>query len=695
MTAKRWRLLALLLALAIPALGAALFRLQHRPAPAPVLDHRVIPVVIDVTPPPAPREPPVIALTVAAPAAEGAALDPAALDPAALAGGALAFSWRSAGGEHIYLLGAGAGAPRRATAERGDERDPAWSPDGRLLAFSAGRTQPDGGENWDIFVLEPASGALTRVSSDPALDRRPTWSPDGNWIAFETYALGNFDIFLASRDGRQLYQVTGDPAADLAPAWSPDGRAIAFASYRSGDKDIWLADLRDAADELAINLTNTPERDEDDPAWSPDGGLLAYSIVGPGPARVVLQPMTGLAVAGGAQTVAPGARPAWAPDGRSLLTVYRPEHDPGQTILLASAARGAPGSLAAFGGSVALDGPSWTQAALPASTLPARAPVAQAPGLRIAAWLGQGMTHGAFDSVAANADVLDVVSPYWYTLDARGRLIGYLTADDPAVVRFAHEHGLRLVPTIATQGDAGSARAVLRSPARRREHIRAIVARLEIFGYDGIDIDYEGLASDDRERFSEFIRELGAALHAEGLLLSVTVYPKVHDGRTWIGPDSNDYAELGRHADEVRIMAYEYHTASGPPGPVGPLYWQEAVLDYAVGRIPAEKIVLGLHLYGTDWGGGARALVYRDVALTLAGTRARPVWDERAGETTFSYRGRDGLHRVWYPDAQFVAARVALAERYGLAGLSFWRLGGEDEAIWETLRAIGTAGEGR
>jgi spore germination protein YaaH len=378
-------------------------------------------------------------------------------------------------------------------------------------------------------------------------------------------------------------------------------------------------------------------------------------------------------------------RPAWSPDGRSLLTVFTPEADPAQTYLLAVAVRGQAGStahtMAAFGGLMRLQAASWTGAALPggASASEPAAPRA----LNVGAWLGQGMTDDAFGSATRHADALDMLSPYWYTVNWRGELTHYLTADDPEFVRFAHTHGLALYPTLATQDDLSNLRGVLQDPARRERHIRAIVQTLETHGYDGIDLDFEGLTVDDRDALSGLARELALVLRAEGLGLSVTVYPKANDGQTWIGPGANDYIALGQVADQVRIMAYEFHSGGGPAGPVGPLYWQEQVLDYAIARIPPEKIVLGLHLYGRDWGSGGSAVLYRDIDQTRRSTGARAQWDQEAAESYFTYYSGGVLHRVWYPDALFVAVRVQLAQRYGISGLYFWRLGGEDETLWD------------
>jgi Tol biopolymer transport system component len=57
------------------------------------------------------------------------------------------------------------------------------------------------------------------------------------------------------------------PAPDFAPAWSPDGRHIAFASWRSGSQDIYVYSLDTAEDAASVNITNTPDRNEDFPSW--------------------------------------------------------------------------------------------------------------------------------------------------------------------------------------------------------------------------------------------------------------------------------------------------------------------------------------------------------------------------------------------------------------------------------------------
>ncbi len=93
---------------------------------------------------------------------------------------------------------------------------PAWSHDGRYLAFAAtleGQT--------DILVLELETRALTNLTTHPAQDKHPTWSPDDSQIAFTTDRDGNEEIYVLDADGSNPRNLTQNPARDFRPAWSP------------------------------------------------------------------------------------------------------------------------------------------------------------------------------------------------------------------------------------------------------------------------------------------------------------------------------------------------------------------------------------------------------------------------------------------------------------------------------------------
>ncbi len=233
-------------------------------------------------------------------------------------GGAIAFTLRRNGNADIYALNQAERQLVRLTYDPAEDRDPAWSPDGDYIAFASNRAH-----NWDIYLLDLVSGALIRLTHDPGFDANPSWSPDGRWIAFESYRRGNLDIYAMSTTGGQVRRITTDRAPDYGPAWSPDGRAIAFSSFRDGNKDIYLYLLDDEGE--IINVTQSPDLDEDDPTWSPGGTQLAY-VSGPrgNPSIQVTTFDWDAMAANQVQTelFGAGSSPAWAPDGQSLIYAY-------------------------------------------------------------------------------------------------------------------------------------------------------------------------------------------------------------------------------------------------------------------------------------------------------------------------------------------------------------------------------------
>jgi spore germination protein len=131
-------------------------------------------------------------------------------------------------------------------------------------------------------------------------------------------------------------------------------------------------------------------------------------------------------------------------------------------------------------------------------------------------------------------------------------------------------------------------------------------------------------------------------------------------------------------------MTYDQHYDESEPGPIAPLPWVIDVLDYATARVPPEKLVLGIGLYGYDWGGGDTAdnLQLSQVARRIEANQGAQGWDQRAASPWFRYQS-DGVARtIWYEDARSVEAKLDLVDRYDLGGAFFWRLGGVPDDIW-------------
>jgi Tol biopolymer transport system component len=180
-----------------------------------------------------------------------------------------------------------------------------------------------------VFVAEDGKRAadLTPAPTDVALDMMPAWSPDGRHVAF-----------VSSREQRSPRQTklwivgTADDApprallaqgggVDLSPSWSPDGKRLAFASTRAGTLDLWVGELAEKAGTVVLvsaSALTKATTDEYFPVWSPKGDLIAFTVVDDKGARLAVIAPTG----GDLRFVTEGpndSRPAFSPDGRTLF----------------------------------------------------------------------------------------------------------------------------------------------------------------------------------------------------------------------------------------------------------------------------------------------------------------------------------------------------------------------------------------
>jgi Tol biopolymer transport system component len=180
----------------------------------------------------------------------------------------LAFTSNRSGNRDVWVMDADGTNLQNITQSPADEWTPAWSPDGMDIAFASHR---DG--NWEIHIAKPDGSQVRRLTNHPAPDYAPSWSPDGSRLAFVSERDGNAEIYTVNRDGTDLRRLTENQVTDLYPQWSPDGTLIAFESYRDGNMEIYVME---ADGSNPRNLTNDPDSEEHQPSWSPDGRWITY-----------------------------------------------------------------------------------------------------------------------------------------------------------------------------------------------------------------------------------------------------------------------------------------------------------------------------------------------------------------------------------------------------------------------------------
>ncbi len=117
----------------------------------------------------------------------------------------------------LYLMNADGSNPEKlALPDAGYVIDPAWSPNGQLLAFSWRR--PNG--NFDVYVMDVATRQIIELTRDAGRNERPSWAPDGRHIVFESTRTGTRQIWTMLADGTQLRQLTLQ-GQNESPNWSP------------------------------------------------------------------------------------------------------------------------------------------------------------------------------------------------------------------------------------------------------------------------------------------------------------------------------------------------------------------------------------------------------------------------------------------------------------------------------------------
>lgn len=301
------------------------------------------------------------------------------------------------------------------------------------------------------------------------------------------------------------------------------------------------------------------------------------------------------------------------------------------------------------------------------------------------------------DTVRSHAEDLDVVTPWIYGVRPDGA-IAEQSADDPdeaEQLESLRSAGPAVIPTVANHFDGDwqyeAVARILHDPELTRQHVDDLAELARDGDYPGIDIDYEDLRAADGPGFTRFVRELADRLHADGRTLSVTLAPKTEDDGHSEATQALDYRAVGEAADSVRIMAYDYHWATSAPGPAAPEMWVREVLTYSLTRVPAEKLVLGVPVYGYDWSGGYGSSLSTAGALELAQRYDKePVWDPVGGSAWFEYR-QDGVdHEVWFEDTRSTAIKLGLAREFGLRSVHLWSYGPEAPGLWEEIDASWT-----
>jgi spore germination protein YaaH len=226
-------------------------------------------------------------------------------------------------------------------------------------------------------------------------------------------------------------------------------------------------------------------------------------------------------------------------------------------------------------------------------------------------------------------------------------------------------------------------------------HKQEILDIIDQNDFDGIDLDYESIELKNKDIFLQFIKELSEELDKKDKVLSVTVLSQWGDNITYPSlietRQVQDWSIIGKYADEVRIMTYDFTSPNdAEPGPIAPIIWMEEVLKYALTKIPKEKIWLGIHLYSYEWVMDQSNERIKTNSYTYDFVSSEVLTDPTI-VNSFDNLTDEGIAQypcseeykciLYYQDPEGVKAREELANKYQIAGVAYWRLGGEGNLL--------------
>ncbi|SHG39085.1 Predicted glycosyl hydrolase [Thermosyntropha lipolytica DSM 11003] len=296
--------------------------------------------------------------------------------------------------------------------------------------------------------------------------------------------------------------------------------------------------------------------------------------------------------------------------------------------------------------------------------------------------------YRAFDELKQNARLFTDVAFRWFETNGKGDLFYEYKDNYEEILKFTREAGIKSHASIALM-NKDLLHELLTSSQNRKRLIDNIVYVVKRDGYNGVNIDFEFIDPADGPYFTTFLRELKNAL-GENIPLSVAVFARTGKEK-W--PVAYEYENIGKIADYVVVMAYDYSYATSAPGPVAPLWWVKEVAHYMTGLIPREKILLGVPTYGYDWssaGGRATTVTLARLNQLKSKYKLTEYFDSLSLSPYYIYYDEYGnRHIIYLENRTSLEEKLKVAREYDLGGISFWRIGNGFTDLYQILQERG------
>jgi len=221
----------------------------------------------------------------------------------------IAFVSTGSGNKEIYSCAFDGYNPQQVTRNRSINLSPAWSTDGRYLAYTSYKKGKP-----DIYIKNLAEMQELSISQK-GLNITPAWVPGKFELAATLSFSGDQEIYLLTGSGKVIKRLTNIRGIDLSPTWSPDGKKIAFVSNRSGSPQIYVQDLISGK----VRRLTFEGNYNTQPNWSPRGDKIAFASVVDGRRNIVVMGLDGQPPLQLTHESGDNEAPSWSPDGSLIV----------------------------------------------------------------------------------------------------------------------------------------------------------------------------------------------------------------------------------------------------------------------------------------------------------------------------------------------------------------------------------------
>ena len=290
--------------------------------------------------------------------------------------------------------------------------------------------------------------------------------------------------------------------------------------------------------------------------------------------------------------------------------------------------------------------------------------------------------YKTLEDILDQAEDINVISPTWFALtDNSG---SFRSIASQKYVDIAHEHGVQVWALLDNFSSNVQTEVLLASTTTRRKLINSLIAEVEKYGIDGLNMDFESIKPEAGIHYIQFLRELSIPCREKGIILSVDNYVPTSYNAFY------DREEQGIVADYVIIMGYDEHYAGGEPGSVSSLGFVENGISGTLAEVPREKVINAVPFYTRLWTEkngevSSKALGIEAAKNWIAKNRVELYWQEELGQYYGELLTPSELSYLWLEEENSLELKMNLIRDYDLAGVACWKLGLEDDAAWDVI----------